>query len=98
MNHYNHLFIYTNGSKYEGEVGCAAILGKIYRKKLMGIASIYSSEINLAFDIRTNEHDKFFCAYNYKNKNFNPLITQILDTIQHISKVKKINSVGYQVT
>ena len=89
----NHVFVYTDGSKSENTVGCAALMGKYsLTEHLPSVCSIYTAELRailLAFNLINQSPKECFiictdslsCLMAIKNLKWDhPLLHDIYDT------------------
>ena len=99
----DHHHIYTDGSKQEMKVGCAAVFqSRELLKRLPNESSIYSAEviaIDLAMNIIANHKSSKFIIYSdstsvlqalQSKDSSTPLITRLLDKMNTLSKNNSI--------
>ena len=94
--------IYTDGSKDNNRVGCAAIVNNLtIKERLPSNASIFTSEIraiDLALDVVSESEDDYFIIFSdslsvllslHNMKVDNPLILKLLEKLHHLSCAHK---------
>ena len=94
--------IYTDGSKDNDRIGCAAIFNNIsFQQRLPSCASIFTAEvtaINLALDAIAESDDDYFIIFSdslsvllslHNKKSDNPLILKLLQKFHHLSCAHK---------
>ena len=94
--------IYTDGSKDNNRVGCAAIVNNLtIKERLPSNASIFTSEIraiDLALDVVSESEDDYFIIFSdslsvllslHNMKLDNPLILKLLEKLHHLSCAHK---------
>ena len=94
--------IYTDGSKDNNRVGCAAIVNNLtIKERLPSNASFFTSEIraiDLALDVVSESEDDYFIIFSdslsvllslHNMKVDNPLILKLLEKLHHISCAHK---------
>ena len=100
QHHHDHLYVFTDGSKDNGQAACAAILNKTVLKKALPVeSSIFTAEaraVDLVDIISKSKHKKFIIFSDslsvlLSSKKFqNPLIIKLLSRLDSVSNRKEI--------